>query len=211
MSQELSTNSLDSLSQPKSDLSDLGHFRVPNSGKPEFGRERVGVRGAWKKRPLLNPSPGRHRFAVLSSGSRPLPPQVGLARLAHYDAEPGKPGFGGERWTEHVAPLSHSNALSLLFCKTEIFEAETVCDAVRLARRARYTITDWIKRFLQLYSLDFAERTHFFSLQFNSRKTRHRHPCMARHATCIATSRRCRGRFQVHATGHRSPPGRHRG
>ena len=23
--------------QPKSDISDLGHLRVPNSGKPEFG------------------------------------------------------------------------------------------------------------------------------------------------------------------------------
>jgi hypothetical protein len=43
-----------------------------------------------KKRPPLNPSPGRHRFAMLSSGSRPLPQ--------------------GERWTEHVAPLSLSNA-----------------------------------------------------------------------------------------------------
>ena len=28
------------LPQPKSDVSDLGHLRVPNSGKPEFGRGR---------------------------------------------------------------------------------------------------------------------------------------------------------------------------
>src|SRR5271165_2011594 len=71
--------------------------------------ERVGVRGAWKKRPPLNPSPGRHRFAMLSSGSRPLPPQVGFARLAHYGAEPGQARVRWERWTKHVAPLSLSN------------------------------------------------------------------------------------------------------
>jgi hypothetical protein len=29
-----------SLSQPKSDLSDFGQLKVPNSGKPEFGGER---------------------------------------------------------------------------------------------------------------------------------------------------------------------------
>jgi hypothetical protein len=34
-----------SLSQPKSDISDFGHLRVPNSGKAEFGWERGGVRG----------------------------------------------------------------------------------------------------------------------------------------------------------------------
>ena len=28
------------LSQPKSDLSDFGQLKMPNSGKPEFGRER---------------------------------------------------------------------------------------------------------------------------------------------------------------------------
>jgi hypothetical protein len=39
------TDSACSLSQPKSDLSDLGHLKVPNSGRPEFGWERGGVRG----------------------------------------------------------------------------------------------------------------------------------------------------------------------
>src|SRR5215467_9441347 len=38
-------SSVCSLSQPKSDLSDFGRLRVPNSGKPEFGWERGGVRG----------------------------------------------------------------------------------------------------------------------------------------------------------------------
>ena len=28
------------LPQPKSDISDLGHLKVPNSGKPKFGRGR---------------------------------------------------------------------------------------------------------------------------------------------------------------------------
>jgi hypothetical protein len=34
-----------SLSQPKSDISDFGQLGMPNSGKPEFGWERGGVRG----------------------------------------------------------------------------------------------------------------------------------------------------------------------
>jgi hypothetical protein len=34
-----------SLSHSKSDVSDFEHFVMPNSGKPEFGRERDGVRG----------------------------------------------------------------------------------------------------------------------------------------------------------------------
>src|SRR5712692_136519 len=32
-----STQPLLTSPQPKSDVSDLGHFKVPNSGKPEFG------------------------------------------------------------------------------------------------------------------------------------------------------------------------------
>src|SRR5271166_105106 len=35
---------------------------------------------------------------------RPLPPQVGLARLAHHGAESGQARVRWERWTEHVAP-----------------------------------------------------------------------------------------------------------
>jgi hypothetical protein len=42
---EREANLVCSLSQPKSDISDFGQFEVPNSGKPEFGRERGGVRG----------------------------------------------------------------------------------------------------------------------------------------------------------------------
>jgi hypothetical protein len=34
-----------SLSQPKSNISDFGQLKMPNSGKPEFGWERGGVRG----------------------------------------------------------------------------------------------------------------------------------------------------------------------
>ena len=36
----VAAGSVCSLSQPKSDISDFGHLRVPNSGKPEFGWER---------------------------------------------------------------------------------------------------------------------------------------------------------------------------
>jgi hypothetical protein len=39
-------NSVCSLSQPTSDISDFGQLEVPNSGKPEFGWERGGVRGS---------------------------------------------------------------------------------------------------------------------------------------------------------------------
>ena len=39
------SDSVGSLSQPKSDVSDFGQPEVPNSGKPEFGWERGGVRG----------------------------------------------------------------------------------------------------------------------------------------------------------------------
>jgi hypothetical protein len=42
---ERAANAACSLSQPKSDVSDFGRLRVPNSGKPEFGWERGGVRG----------------------------------------------------------------------------------------------------------------------------------------------------------------------
>jgi hypothetical protein len=41
----VAAGSVCSLSQPKSDISDFGDIRVPNSGKPEFGWERGGVRG----------------------------------------------------------------------------------------------------------------------------------------------------------------------
>ena len=34
------SDSVGSLSQPKSDVSDFGQLEVPNSGKPEFGWER---------------------------------------------------------------------------------------------------------------------------------------------------------------------------
>ena len=63
----LAASSVGSLSQPKSDTSDFGQLRVPNSGKPEFGWERVGVRGA-----------------STCSGSRRAPPSPGspLGRLA---------------------------------------------------------------------------------------------------------------------------------
>jgi hypothetical protein len=42
---ESATSSICSLFQPKSDISDFGQLGVPNSGKPEFGWERSGVRG----------------------------------------------------------------------------------------------------------------------------------------------------------------------
>jgi hypothetical protein len=40
---ERAADAVRSLPQPKSDLSDFGQLRMPNSGKPEFGRGRVGV------------------------------------------------------------------------------------------------------------------------------------------------------------------------
>src|SRR5262245_30585458 len=58
-----------SLSQPKSDVSDFGRSKVPNSGKPEFGWERGGVmgyklsRGMYPLTPTLSPA-GRGSPAV---------------------------------------------------------------------------------------------------------------------------------------------------
>ena len=37
------------LSQPKSDLSDFGQLKVPNSGKPEFGWEREPTESAARE------------------------------------------------------------------------------------------------------------------------------------------------------------------
>jgi hypothetical protein len=52
----LQAGSVCSLSEPKSDLSDFGPLKTrPNSGKPEFGWERVGVRGSGLDVALLNP------------------------------------------------------------------------------------------------------------------------------------------------------------
>jgi hypothetical protein len=45
MNHALAARSVGSLSQSKSDLSDFDQLKMPNSGKPEFGWERGGVRG----------------------------------------------------------------------------------------------------------------------------------------------------------------------
>jgi hypothetical protein len=39
------------LSQPKSDISDFGHSKVPNSDKPEFGSEREQTEPASRESP----------------------------------------------------------------------------------------------------------------------------------------------------------------
>ena len=69
--------------QPKSDISDLGHLRVPNSGKPEFGW------GGWPR--LARPGgdfetqsgslhPTRPPHVVRRP---PSPSELGLARVRH--------------------------------------------------------------------------------------------------------------------------------
>src|SRR5260370_13716554 len=75
--------------QPKSDLSDFGQLRVPNSGKPEFGWGRAGEGGS---------ASGTQVPHLSTPTPNPSPPQVGLARLAHANAQPrqARGAWGGE-------------------------------------------------------------------------------------------------------------------
>src|SRR6266852_8473533 len=65
-----------SLSQPKSDISDLGHLKVPNSGRPEFGWERGGVRGFGlvNTSRFVTPSPRPSPQAGRGSTTEPVAP-----------------------------------------------------------------------------------------------------------------------------------------
>jgi len=63
------------LSQPKSDISDFGRLKMPNSGKPEFGWEREQTERA--ARPVINQlSPASIALAVagpIGEASGPIP------------------------------------------------------------------------------------------------------------------------------------------
>jgi hypothetical protein len=70
------------LPQPKSDLSDFGQLKMPNSGKPEFGRGREQTEHA-----ALTSNP--------DASPAGLTTQVGFIRLAHLKRpKSGKPDFG---------------------------------------------------------------------------------------------------------------------
>src|SRR5207344_392265 len=70
--------------RPKSDISDLGHFKVPNSGKPEFGWGEVGSRSR-------DPGEGDPHSEWIC---HPLT-RNGRAKRAHSDLSPT--GRGEER------------------------------------------------------------------------------------------------------------------
>src|SRR6266542_2626789 len=91
---DLSADSVGSLSQPKSDVSDFGHsFDCPNSGKPEFGWERGGVRSLGLSRkpnpltPTLSPA-GRGSRPSMRRGHRLTPVALGAAMLLAAAADP---------------------------------------------------------------------------------------------------------------------------
>src|SRR5215471_5784465 len=85
------------LSQPKSDLSDFGRFKLPNSGKPEFGvgegsslfrRRRKGEGGGFREFVSATaPSPITTRFVTIvpsptrGEGTRGAPAAVAVAAL----------------------------------------------------------------------------------------------------------------------------------
>src|SRR6476660_10277887 len=75
-----------SLSQPKSDFSDFGRLMSrPNSGKPEFGWERGGVRGYKLS---IGPNPLTPTLSPAGRGSRAVPwwESVHIAKVEHDGA-----------------------------------------------------------------------------------------------------------------------------
>jgi len=86
--------------QPKSDISDLGHLRVPNSGKPEFGW------GGW-------PSEARPGGAVMPNDFAPLLQFTPPDRLTSFGGHPPLRGGIIESVAWLVAPAAvHSAAWS---------------------------------------------------------------------------------------------------
>src|SRR5260370_27250629 len=74
--------------QPKSDISDFGHFKVPNSGKPEFGWGEVGMGVPCASIPgegVANPFGVRVPLTRIAQARSDLSPaELGFTRVRHY-------------------------------------------------------------------------------------------------------------------------------
>lgn len=99
------------LHQPKSDISDFGHLKVPNSGKPEFGRERAAIQSQQTRLGKEAPRP----FFVLRCLSCPLPHRKSglpdLRIIMRNRAKPRLRGGGSRQSLPGALSTSHRHAL----------------------------------------------------------------------------------------------------